>query len=343
MTHTRDELTHLEGAEASKRADRCRQLKIKRMTYTGCAAVSLVLPWSVLLSCTIPIDDWPRRYGTAFCRHEQRCGRVSPEADCALAEFWPPDSVEVSAIRSGLVLYDPGAATACVDLLEKMSCGQFPHERVMQTRECREAFKATLRPRQQCLPSWPLGCESGCLIPIELAATQTEATCGQCGPIAHENEPTPLDSQNCGPGLYAVPNGVSTDGGPLTRVCRRRPGPGEPCEGVTTPCVEWLDCLDSGVCGSRMTTTAGPTPSCSVYGKDACVLPARCGFSGQCEGSLANQQQCLAHGQCASRNCIDGICTALESTTSGCSVAICGPLQRCLNGRCESALLSLCR
>lgn len=299
---------------------------------------------SGLVGCAIHLDDWPREYGAALCRYEQRCGRLPRSTDCNLEQVAPAEPFEVAAVRAGLVRYDPSAAKTCVQLLDRMSCGRFPHERVMGTSECRAAFQPTLRAGDQCTPFWPLGCDNGCLIPLELASTQTEATCGKCFTAAREGEVVSMRyGPSCGPGLYPASNGGSSLDGGEDGICKKRPGLGESCKDFTIPCLEWLDCLDSGVCGSVSAEPGSTSSGCSGYGRNACVPPAWCGFDGKCEKALVDGQACLAHGQCSSRNCTDGSCLPRQALSAQCGEAKCGSLQRCKNGLCEAALLALCR
>ncbi len=182
-----------EGRAMSKLSEWVVRRTSARMPNVTSVRIAILVCLSLTAPCcTVHIDDWPREFGSALCRHQQRCGQLPVSVDCNNPEFWPAEPIELAASRAGLLVYNRSAATSCIELLERMSCIGDPYDRAMRTAECHATFQATLAANQRCSPIWPRGCEFGCGIPLDLATRQTQDTCGQCIRVAQEGEAASL-------------------------------------------------------------------------------------------------------------------------------------------------------
>ncbi len=161
-------------------------------------------------------------------------------------------------------------------------------------------------------------------------------------------------------GTTATPsNGGSSGGGlqpshadagtPPADAATKAPAPNQTCT-VAAQCPSGL-CVDGACCD---TACNGPCESCALTGKvgtcspvkngadDTCTGDSTCDGAGACRNDLG--RTCSSSSQCASGNCVDGVCcaTAACGTCQSCGVpefrGTCAPLAKFIDdGDCSDA------
>lgn len=299
-----------------------------------------------LTGCRVPLDDWAREFGTALCRHEQECRRVSTSVDCTRPSFWNGWPEELEAHRQGLVSYSAADARRCIDLLSKVGCIDNLKSRLFSSAECRAAFPGQVAEGKPCMPAAVEVCGRD----LRCERPTAPDVCGTCVPTARVGEEVTSSSfsKECGLGLYPA-----TDGGRVglysTGVCQPMPSIGESCS-FRRPCLEWLDCsslFDGGTCDSVGPPDAGagePGEECRDTSRwPWCAWPAAC-EAGRCADRTARLgDPCGISTQCElSGSCIDGVCVESAHQGESCARTGCTALLFCEDSVCQPNLL-VCR
>ncbi len=317
-----------------------------------------------LTNCSVRQADWAREFGTALCKHEQECRKVSQSVDCTRPGYWTPWSEELDALREGLVGYSPEDARRCVDLISKLGCVEYPEYTLFKSAECHAAFPGQVAEGEACRSGWVEVCGQDLRCDLRDPATGPLQDCGTCVPTAREGEEVMLrERKECSHGLYG-----KLDGG-TTALCVTRSSVGESCRGPWE-CLEWLQCTPGsgpGVCASG---AAPPDAGAGEPGEECrpdrtrqydqgpisfdpawvppsppgwCAWPVTCEENRCVDRSAKIGEPCSANTHCEfSGSCLDGVCAAPALFGESCGPNRCADPFFCENGTCQN-LMSLCR
>jgi hypothetical protein len=180
-------------------------------------------------------------------------------------------------------------------------------------------------------------CASGNCIDGVCCDTACNATCTACNVSGHVG--TCWNIPQYGPDTYPANTCVAPTACDGNGNCRLANG--QACA-VGTDCASG-NCVDGVCCNSGCTAVcqacnvAGNVGTCAnlpqytpdAYPLNACVAPNTCDGSGNCRSG--NGQACTAGTDCASGNCVDGVCCNSTCTTTCLACSVAGHVGTCWN------------
>lgn len=274
--------------------------------------------WLLLMSCSVPVQDWGPVMGQARCEREQRCGRLSTSVNCKRPEVWSESFPEQAELEANQVGYSGSAAAACVELLRAESC----NADVFNQPSCRETFPGRLPEGAPCgVPSVD-ACGPGLI-----CLGGSPRGCGSCVTATSQGK-EPSVTHPCAWGLTPV-----WDGG-LGSSCEPRGALGESCAGRS--CLEWLRCVDrltaNPVCRQPPPRFQTDPPDAGALGQacviliygEFCLAGLTC-LDGGCVALGGYGAPCTTSFECVSGHCLDGACAAPLPRGASCGEAACAP------------------
>lgn len=265
---------------------------------------------------TIPIDELEARATEVLCSFEVRCGVLPDPAACQHVSL---ESQLLADVKAGKVIYDGGAAAACLDFDNGLSCkvSEQKFSIVDHAPSCNETFKGTVAPGGSCLT------DAECLSQTchKSGCDGTTACCtGTCTAKVLAGGDCSASGAECAEGLFCRRN--TTD---QTAICTAPIPDGQPCTSGGDICVAGRRCIlvtstSAGTCGVLPARGQAcpdnfcdsPADVCDPASK-TCV--ARIAVGGDC---AVISKGCVAYAKCdgATKTCV-----ALKRAGEACAQA----------------------